>query len=366
MFARHHVSLLRVRTMLTDETAAAAGGKYADKVNEQIAQYAEMLDLQQLPSTFHYWAAHHLTPGFQHVFGPVDMFDFYAEPFFESAGKSVRPRFLSIGCGDGVVEIQVAQKLLAKGLSDFEFVCADLSPVLLERFAAAVDPKMRKLFDLRTVDLNTMDAEIAGEFDGVMASHSLHHLVELERIFTWVKRVLKPNCVFAINDMIGRNGHMRWPETGIFVRMIWPLLSEKQRYNVQLKKLYEDFEDHDCSTFGFEGIRAQDILPLLVRTFQPKRFFAAGGVVDPFIDRGFGHGFDLTEDKDKKLVEFICELNDALLDSGQIKPTLMLAHLVNEPVEQKFFRTRSAVACLRNPMIDPAWTTAYPAVVVGL
>ncbi len=84
---------------------------------------------------------------------------------------------------------------------------------MLERFEKILEPSLRPLFTLADVDLNRIDTGISGQFDGVMASHSLHHLVELEHIFDWVKEVLRPGCVFAINDMIGRNGHMRWPET---------------------------------------------------------------------------------------------------------------------------------------------------------
>jgi SAM-dependent methyltransferase len=214
------------------------------------------------------------------------------------------------------------------------------------------------------VDLNRMDAEITGYFDGIMASHSLHHLVELEREFRCVKRVLRPGCVFAINDMIGRNGRMRWPEAAHFVQMLWPILGERQRYHAQLKRLYAEFEDWDCSSSGFEGVRAQDILPLLVGTFSPRRFFAGGGIVDPFIERGFGFGFDTARDDDRRLVHFICQLNDALLDNGQITPTLMLAHFYCEAGEEKFFRGRSAAASIRDPKRTPKWTEYFPPVPV--
>ena len=338
---------------------------YAEKLEQQIAQYVDYGDMQQLPPSYFHWGIGSFFPGFYDVYGPVDIHEFFAKPFMEGADNQQRPRFLSIGCGDGTVEIGVAQKLIDSGLADSEFVCADLSPVLLERFEANLKPEMRSLFILRAVDLNQMDSGIAGEFNGVMASHSLHHLVELDRIFRWVKRVLKPGGTFAINDMIGRNGHMRWPETGQFVQMLWPLLNDRQRYNVLLKRLYDVFEDHDCSTFGFEGIRAQDILPLLLINFYPKRFFATGGLIDPFIDRGFGFGFDVSNEKDKTLLDFISKLNDVLLDAGQIKPTLMLAYFVKEPCEEKFFRMRSAKACVREPTTDLGWTAAYPQIVVG-
>jgi hypothetical protein len=155
---------------------------------------------------------------------------------------------------------------------------------------------------------------------------------------------------------------MRWHETAIFIRMLWPLLDERKRYHHQHRRVYEVFEDFDCSTEGFEGVRAQDILPLLVKTFSPRRFFATGGVIDPFIDRGFGHGFDMGREDDRRLLEFIADLNDALLDCGQIRPTLMLAHFAAEPAEERYYRNRTAAACVRDPADRPAWSAAYPPV----
>lgn len=337
---------------------------YKKKVEQQLQQFAEGFDLHQLPPAYFHWSHYFLRPGLTHVYGEIDLNDFYAIPFIEGAKNSARPRFLSIGCGDGVNEIALAKRLVERGLSDFEFVCADLSTPLLDRFSNAIDPEMRKLFTLVTVDLNEMDTGISGRFDGVMASHSLHHLVELERVFTWVKQVLHPGCVFAINDMVGRNGHMRWPESATFIQLLWPILDDRQRYHAQLKHLYEEFEDLDCSSSGFEGVRAQDILPLLVKTFHPRRFFAAGGIVDPFIDRGFGYGFDLSQERDRKMLEFIAKLNDALLDNGQITPTLMLAHFYNEPGDETYYRGRSARACIRDPSRTPKWTENFPEVKV--
>jgi len=350
-----------VADAITDN-ASVAGDEYAKKVEQQVKQYAAGFDSFGLPGSYIYWSENFLRPGLNEVFGPIDLNDFYAIPFIEGGLGKPRPRYLSIGCGDGANEIALARRLIERGLVDFEFVCADLSAPLLERFDKAVDNDLRGFFTLAQVDLNRMDAEISGCFDGVMASHSLHHLMELERVFDWVRRVLRPGCVFAINDMIGRNGHMRWPEAAAFIQLLWPLLGERQRYHAQFKKVFAEFEDWDCSSYGFEGVRAQDILPLLVKTFSPRKFLAGGGIVDPFIERGFGFGFNIADDDDCKLLKFICQLNDALLDNGQITPTFMLAHFYCEEGEEKCFRGRSAAGSIRDPERTPGWTAFYPPV----
>jgi SAM-dependent methyltransferase len=51
-----------------------------------------------------------------------------------------------------------------------------------------------------------------GSFDAAFAHHALHHVGDLETLFTFVRRAIGPDGVFVISDMIGRNGHQRWPE----------------------------------------------------------------------------------------------------------------------------------------------------------
>ncbi len=109
-----------------------------------------------------------------------------------------------------------------------------------------------------------------------LAHHSLHHLVELELLFEQVTTWLAPEGAFVAVDMIGRNGHMRWPETLAIVRDIWTGLPDRLKWDRMFGRLDRWFENWDCSIEGFEGIRAQDILPLLLRGgFRFERFISS-------------------------------------------------------------------------------------------
>ena len=54
-----------------------------------------------------------------------------------------------------------------------------------------------------------------------MANHSLHHVLALEHLFAQVSATLREDGVFVVNDMIGRNGHQRWPEALDLLQRIW-------------------------------------------------------------------------------------------------------------------------------------------------
>src|SRR5439155_24060753 len=156
----------------------------------------------------------------------------------------------------------------------------DLSPILIDRFEHSVTKSdLRQLVFPRVADLN--EASLAEPYDVIMANHSLHHIVDLEKLFELIEASLKETGIFATADMIGRNGHMRWPETEAVLQSVWLLRSEQQRFNHQLLELQLDkFKNFDCSKEGFEGIRAQDILYLILNRFSPYKFFGYGGFID--------------------------------------------------------------------------------------
>jgi SAM-dependent methyltransferase len=328
---------------------------YERRIREQIEQYESTLKIHDLPQIFHDWTHLFVAPGVKHVYGVTTIADAYAECFLDSARATAgRPQFLSLGCGEGTMEIDIAKRLISSGLNEFEFLCIDLSPPLLRRFAEQIPQEMTACFNLRSADINRNLFD--RQFHAIMANHSLHHMVELEEIFTSVFVSLHDRGSFVTNDMIGRNGHQRWPETRLFVDFVWPFLTERQRINLALRRHEEEFMDHDCSTVGFEGIRAQDILPLILRTgFKSHSFFGFGGFIDPFVDRGFGHNLSAANADDLFLIRRLGLLNEILLDTGVIKPTVMLARFVKYDTPEIAYRGRTSVASLRNPDEDPEW-----------
>ena len=129
---------------------------------------------------------------------------------------------------------------------------------------------------------------------------------------------------------------------------LWRALpAEKQKHAV-LKWTSEDYRDHDCSTQGFEGIRAQDILPELIKRFEFHTFFAWGGLTDVFVGRGYGANFDSAEETDRKFIDLVDDLNEVLIENGSIKPTTLCAIMQKEKVSNpQTYRDRTAEKMLR-------------------
>ena len=320
---------------------------YDRKVRDQISQY-ENVDIHNLPEIFHYWSNKYIRPRLNQVMGVDGIGEFYARPFSKAAATSGgRTRFASLGSGDSSIEVDVARRLITLGVTDFIFDCFELSPHLRERAQHNVrEAALESHFRIVESDLNAWKPE-ALVYSGVMAHHTLHHLLNLEQVFSAVKASLAPRGVFVTNDMIGRNGHMRWPETLRYLEQIWAFLPERFKYNHQLRRLEEQFVNWDCSTEGFEGIRAQDILPLLNTHFGFRSFLAFGGIAEIFTDRSFGHNFDRKAAADCAFIDFIQTLNDLLIEHGEIKPTIMFAVMETSGGETARWRDWTPAFCAR-------------------
>ena len=277
---------------------------------------------------------------------PDQFFAFYMEKMFLGDFDSIR-KFASIGAGNCDTEVRLAVMLKERGYKNFVIECVDINETMLERghqFAAEIGVVANLAF-VRS-DFNSWVPEKL--YDAVIANQSLHHVADLEHLYDSISKAIGEKGVFVTSDMIGRNGHQRWPEALAIVREFWRELPEERRFNLQLQRKEPDFLDWDCSTSGFEGIRSQEVLPLLVSRFQFDFFYGFANVIDPFIDRGFGHHFDPDSPADRDLIDRIHARDAAELEAGNITPTHIFAVLHNgEPGRCEFSLGRGPAESIR-------------------
>lgn len=298
---------------------------YRIRKAREIRTFASCREVHDLPPIFHYWSNRYLRPklerhGFDH---PDAFFVKFLSPCIRSSSSDVA-RVLSIGSGNCDTEVRIARALVDLGLTNFAFECLDVSQEMLDRGRAlAIESGVAAQMRFSRVDLNRH--LIGAPADAIMANQSLHHIVELERLFDSIRQALLPHGRFMVSDMIGRNGHMRWPEARDIVSEFWRELPERYRYNHQLRRTEKEFLDWDCSVSGFEGIRAQDILSLCVDRFGFDLFLGFANVIDPFIDRGFGPNFNVQAPWDREFIDRVHERDEVEIRSGHVKPTHMFA-----------------------------------------
>jgi cyclopropane fatty-acyl-phospholipid synthase-like methyltransferase len=318
----------RVRRLIVGEARLA----YERRSRGEVRFFSDDDYRHELPEIFHYWSNRYLRPRFEaHGFSDPDQFFRMHLLRALQTAPGGHVEVLSLGAGDGSAEIELAGALLGASATGFRITCLDLNEALLEqgRVAARAAGLAEHLRFLRG-DFNAWRPDRA--YDVVVANQALHHVLELERLFDAVHEALPEHGLFLTSDVIGRNGHLRWPETLRWVRHYWQELPRDYRVRQGQTTTPDAFEDWDCSVDCFEGIRAQDVLPLLLQRFGFEQFFAFGGIVEVFVDRAFGHNFDAEGAWDRDFVDRVAQHQDALLAAGEIKPTYMLAALRRGPV----------------------------------
>jgi SAM-dependent methyltransferase len=323
---------------------------YEGKLQQELDFYKSCLNVHDLPQIFHYWSNKYLVPKLR-PFGFDNAKEFFCMYMKRActAFDNERCRFVSIGSGNCDFEIEIVQRLLDAGIRNFSLECLDINAEMLERGKAMANEKgVAENILFSEADINYWSPK--WDYQIVMANQCLHHFVELEMLFDKVHRSLHPKGYFVTDDMIGRNGHLRWPEALCIVSQLWSELPDSYKYNHLLKRREIEYENWDCSKEGFEGIRAQDILPLLIRKFHFDFFVAFGNVIDIFVDRCFGHNFDANSEHDRAFIDRVHAIDELNLEKGTVKPTHMIAAMTKDPTRKTTIHKHlSPEFCVRWP-----------------
>ena len=326
--------------------------RYQCQALAERAIYALTPKVHDLPPIFHYWSNRYLRPKMQKL-GFDDPHDFFVKKSLETLrGDASKPKtILSLGCGRAELELAIAQQLIAGGIVDFVINGLDIGSAVIESAAQRFrQAGLGAHFRGTAVDINHWSPAIGEQYDLVIANHSLHHLVALERVFDQVRSTLNPAGCFLVCDMIGKNGHALWPEMKAEVERFWAGLPASKRFDRASGKIESSYRNYDASKVGFEGIRAQDILPLLLERFHFELFLPFGGIVVPFVERRFGWNFDPLDAGDLAFVDELSAAEERLFQQNKIKPTQMIAVLSHSPRAAPSFSSGfSPAECVRIP-----------------
>jgi SAM-dependent methyltransferase len=324
---------------------------YAARLAAENRLYRDDIDVHSLPEVFHYWSNRYVRPKLE-AFGfstPEGMFRKYLGELFERHPDGPK-RMVSFGSGNCNMEIELASHLRARGNADFIIDCVDLNPAMLERGrASAAGHELSAHLSFVQADFNAWSPE--HEYDAVIANQALHHVLKLEDLFAHIRSSLKPHGLLIVSELVGRNGHQRFPEALAIVHEFWRRLPPSYRFNRQLQRYEELYINYDCSIDGFEGIRAQDILPLLLKNFHFQVFIGFANVIEPFVDRGFGYNFDAQSPWDRNFIDAVHRRDEQEFAAGHLKPTHILAVLSND----------TSVPTLCHPPLTPEFSVRNPA-----
>lgn len=221
----------------------------------------------------------------------------------------------------------MAVRLRDAGVDNVRIVACDINEDMLrDARNSAAAAGVADVFAFEVSDLN-LATSTPGSADVLIANQCLHHFVELESVMDFVQATLTDDGVFLTSDVVGRNGHLLWPEALGFVERIWEDLPGKYRRDRALGTTGSRYCNYNHANVGFEGIRAQDILGLLVARFDFEFCLAFACIILPFVERRFGWNFDPALAEDREIIDRIASMDENLIERGVLKPTQLLAIL---------------------------------------
>jgi len=221
---------------------------------------------------------------------------------------------LSLGCGLGDIEIS----LIKRGCISKITACDVSEGALLRARQSAENAGVDVEF--LCADLNHISLPM-GAYDIVLANSSLHHVGNLEPLMFQVRRSLRANGLFVVNEYVGPS-RFQFPlvQVGLMNRL-FDCLPDKYRWRVsnpsELKKSidYPSIQfliDHDPS----EAVRSADIVPLLRSLFRVYEYRPFGGTLLHFLLYDIAGNFSASNPCDRVVMDLLINTERVLIESG--------------------------------------------------
>lgn len=224
----------------------------------------------------------------------------------ERRSRPDRPlRILSLCAGAARIESQFAR---SAGIPT-QWTLLDISDGLLARAHRNFNdlPPPRLLL----ADVNEV-MPFGETFDVVMCISGLHHVVELEKVLGFVRQVLEDDGEFwSIGEAIGRRGNRLFEEDYTVANQLFRSLPDRLRRNRLSGKVDQDLPNIDYSESTFEGIRSDEIEPLLATWFEPLHVYRRNCFLWRMVDLAYTDNYRLDSPEDLAIIH---RLVDAELD----------------------------------------------------
>ena len=336
------------------------------QTNQKIGTY-EYKTMHTHRRAFHYVNKHSLNPKLMAVFGTNKLPQLFVQEFVNALSQFQQLNILSIGSGDCKLESNIFQAvLLMTNVRRINIFCYDPSmdgfthslSTSAEVMNKSLQGTGQSLKNSSMMIIPTLMLPEGVQFHGVFAHHALHHVDELEQLFQFLHSNMHDDAIMVIADMVGNNGHSRWPEQLTLAKELWgrmptPGVAWDYLQNCSITK-YPNYAYHICQPEANEGIRSSEVMPFLVKQFQFEKFVGYGGIEFEFIGNRLSQNFDHDTTHGRKFLDDLMQIQDEALINGKIKPDQVIATLrkrsksSNPPAPPKVWKNLTPEFCVRD------------------
>jgi 2-polyprenyl-3-methyl-5-hydroxy-6-metoxy-1,4-benzoquinol methylase len=221
---------------------------------------------------------------------------------------------LSLGCGFGVIERLLRRRGYCQLIHG-----VDVAEGAIESARKTAEAEGLQGLTYEVADLNT--AEFGPEtYDVVYAHAALHHVFHLEHLLDQIKRTLKPGGLLVIYEYIGPS-QMQFPQRDLlladtFLKVIPEGYRKLRRQNgiksTAARLSLDEMNRSDPS----EGIRANEIVPLVASRFEVRHFRYIGGTLLLLVFNEIAGNFKEDDAEIMPLVKALIALDNFLIDNS--------------------------------------------------
>ncbi len=289
------------------------------------------------------------------------------------AGRLPLARCLSLGCGTGRLERQLAALGAFVACDAF-----DIAEGSIRKACQAAQDSGYEHINYAVGDLNTMELSEA-RYDAVWAAGSVHHVTELEHLFKQVAAALKPGGLFVLNEYIGPTRFQFPARQRQLIQACNDLLPDAYKHVVRARLQLESNQPGAARRRSFmrrfiaklkdgdllpalrrraqlakaqqtgkpllrasanlptaasvaaidpsEAIRSADIMPVLREYFDIVEFRPLGGAILQFLLADIAGNFETSEGA--QMLQMLFEIEDALMECGDLPSDF--AYIVAQP-----------------------------------
>lgn len=214
---------------------------------------------------------------------------------------------LSLGSGYCGRELNFARRIDAP----CHVHCTDINDDLFS-LAKEVAAEEGLNVSFRTEDLNFIEIE-PNRYHMIYANAVLHHVINLERLYGHIIRGLKPDGILHLIEVVGQNRKLIWDENEAFANQLLEHLPRQVIGDHRLRILPEEE--------GMEGIRQEEILPLLEPLLSPVYEHRHGAFMRYLCtDPTFLELLHPNEPVAKRCLDFMIECDDAAVKNRILRP----------------------------------------------
>lgn len=242
----------------------------------------------------------------------------YLTEFLQEQGLNLPlDRALTLGCGAGEFERKLAGYEICRKHDGYDI---SGESIRLAKVKAGEEELSGLSYEVRDIDNISLPTSC---YDLVFGIQSVHHFLELEHIFSEVRKTLKPGGFFILHEFIGPT-RFQWSDRQLeIVNGILGFLPDRYCVNRKeggslIRKVgrpsIREMENADPS----EAIRSGDIMNVLPDYFEISEFKKLGGTVLQLLLEGITGNFDYDKPEDMRFIRIFFKIEDLMMDLGEI------------------------------------------------